>query len=67
MYLFGIQGKMKNDESKKLHNMLSEKEKELIKNLVPKIIDTTLHNLLWKVEQEELIEIIVKEAEQEVN
>lgn len=62
-----LEGKMKDEESQKLHKMLSDKERELVKSLMPKIADTTLHHLLWTIEQEELIEVTVKDGVQKVN
>lgn len=61
-----IEGKMKDEESQKLHNKFSDQEKELISFLVPIIGDTTLNQLLWTIEQEDLIEITVKDDEQRV-
>jgi hypothetical protein len=55
-----IKGEMKSEESQKLHRLISDSgQSELIKDLVPEIVDTTLHNLLWMLEQEELINVTV--------
>lgn len=40
------------DEETRIINSLGENEIELVKRLIPKIIDTTLHYLLWKAEQQ---------------
>lgn len=49
---------MKKDFS--LHSLISASgQSELIKDLVPEIVDTTIHNLLWTLEQEEMIDVTV--------
>lgn len=37
------------------------KENPLLRVLVPKIVDTTLHHLLWMLEQEESLELMVND------
>lgn len=50
-----IDGKMRDEESVKIHVTLSEKEKELTRS---KIVDTTLNQLLWALEHEKPIELV---------
>lgn len=55
-----IQGELKSQESQKLHKLISSSgQSQLFIDLVPKIVDTTLHHLLWAFEQNELIDINV--------
>lgn len=64
-----FQGEMKDDESKKIVEALSTfsaEQVELIMELVPKIVDTTLHHLLWTLEQEEDINVVVQMEENKV-
>jgi hypothetical protein len=63
-----IQGKMKSEESKRLHNLISlSSQSELINDLVPKIVDTTLHHLLWTLEQEESIDVTINDGNKPVS
>jgi hypothetical protein len=58
-----FQGKMNDDESKKVFEELKSfnpKQVQFIIDLLPKIVDTTLHHLLWTLEQEEDINVLVK-------
>jgi hypothetical protein len=55
-----IQGKMKSEESQNIHNLISSSgQSELINDLVPKIVDTTIHHLLWALEQVEAIDVSI--------
>lgn len=55
-----IQGELKSQECQRLHNLISSSgQSEMFNDLVPKIVDTTLHHLLWTFEQNELIDINV--------
>ncbi len=57
-------GKMKDSSSKKFFervSQLSEREKEMIRVLIPSVVDTTLHHLLWTLDQvDESIQIAVQ-------
>ncbi|WP_079508790.1 epimerase [Mesobacillus jeotgali] len=58
-----IQGKMKSEESQRLHNLITlSGQRELINDLVPKIVDTTLHHLLTTLEQDESIDVTLNEG-----
>ncbi|MBE1556974.1 epimerase [Sporosarcina limicola] len=61
-----LQGKMRDNESKKIFDELrsfSPEQVQFIINLFPKIVDTTLHHLLWTLEQEEDVNVLVKVEE----
>ena len=63
-----IQGKMKSEESQIVHNLISlSGQSELINDLVPKIVDTTIHHLLWTLEQEEAIDITINNGNKPVS
>jgi ethanolamine ammonia-lyase large subunit len=62
-----IDGKMNDEESVQIHKSLSDKEKELIRILVPKIVDTTLHHLLWTLEQDDSLEFMVNDGTKKEN
>jgi hypothetical protein len=52
---------MKSDESQRLHNLfLSSGQSEYLNDFIPYIVDTTLHHLLWTLEQEDLLDITLK-------
>jgi ferritin len=57
-----IDGFMKDSESQEIHNKLkkySSEEIEFLRELLSKVVDTTLHHLLWSIEQHESIDILV--------
>jgi len=57
-----LAGRMKGDIAERLRPKLSRLDPStlaLIGHLVPQIIDTTLHYLLWTLEQDEAIDIAV--------
>lgn len=59
-------GKMRDKESKKTFELLSTFSPEQVQfmiSLFPEIIDTTLHHLLWTLEQEEDINVLVNAEE----
>ncbi|GAC44241.1 hypothetical protein [Paenibacillus popilliae] len=61
-----FQGKMRDNDSKKIFEALSSFNPEQIQfiiNLFPKIVDTTLHHLLWTLEQEEDVNVLIKNDE----
>jgi hypothetical protein len=50
-----IDGRMKGASAEKVRQLLgslSEADKRLISHLIPGVVDTVLHHLLWTVEQE---------------
>jgi hypothetical protein len=52
-----FEGKMKDEESQRLFQIFSEfgeSEKEFIHQIIPMIVDTTLHHILWGLEEESL-------------
>lgn len=57
-----LNGQMNDTESKEIFsklNYLNIKEKQFLNDLFSKVVDTTLHHLLWTVEQDEFIDIVV--------
>ena len=57
-----INGEMKDPESKKIFNDLSifnNEQKEYIKYLINKVVDTSLHHMLWTFEQNETVDISI--------
>jgi hypothetical protein len=58
-----LDGRMKGETAERLRPELSRLdpgELALIERLVPQIVDTALHHLLWTLEQEESVDIAVK-------
>jgi len=58
-----LDGSMKGETAEKFRPELSRLDSgtlALIERLVPEIVDTTLHYLLWTLDQEESVEIAVK-------
>ena len=58
-----LDGRMKSETAERLRPELSRLdpgELALIERLVPQIVDTALHHLLWTLEQEESVDIAVK-------
>jgi hypothetical protein len=54
-----IEGKMTDRRLSYVNNLLLENEdNELIRALIPRIVDITLHHLLWTIEQEESIDVL---------
>ncbi|MGG6313995.1 epimerase [Paenibacillus macerans] len=57
-------GKMKDTESQEIFQVLLQsftlEQRTFIENLFPKIVDTTLHHLLWSLEEEKNIDVIVE-------
>jgi len=58
-----LTGKMKGQESQKIHqdiiNNINKEQIELLQNLLPQVVDTTLHYLLWTIEQEVSIKLSI--------
>lgn len=58
-----LDGRMKGESAERLRPELSRLEPgdlALIERLVPMIVDTAMHHLLWALEQEESVDIAVK-------
>lgn len=58
-----IDGEMKDVATQKVRKALSGFSKEqvdVIRWIIPQIVDTTLHHLLWTLDQEKLIDVAVK-------
>jgi len=56
-----LDGRMKGDMANNIRQELStfsDEQRELVYRLIPNIVDTTLHYLLWAIEQEHSIEVI---------
>lgn len=57
-----IQGAMKDDSSQKLYekiNLLSDNEKKMIYEIIPQIVDLSMHNMLSFFEEHKEFQIIV--------
>jgi len=55
-----IDGRMKGDTAKKVGKDLksfSEEERAILKRLVPEIVDTALHHLMWTLEQHDEVSL----------
>lgn len=58
-----LHGKMKDPESKeyaKAFKAMASDSRAIVESLIPKIVDTTLHHLLWALEQDEQISLTVE-------
>jgi hypothetical protein len=63
-------GSMNDTESKEIFKSLSTftpEQMEMIRKLLPGIVDTALHYLLWSMEENENMKWVVKFKESEVN
>ena len=61
-----INGKMMDEDSKDIYlkiEKLGREEKELIEEIIPQIVDITLHNMLFMIEEEEEIKLMVGNQE----
>jgi hypothetical protein len=56
-----IEGKMKDAVSQRIARAVEKRpeHKALIHELIPQIVDTTLHHLLWTLEQDDSLELQV--------
>ena len=57
-----LDGRMKGETADRLRAdiaVLGETQLALLRQLVPQIVDTTLHHLLWTLEQERSVEVVV--------
>lgn len=64
-----LDGKMKDAESQEIRSRLDQAgvnriQLEIIRQLVHRIVDTTLHHLLWTLEQEKSIDVSVRLGEE---
>lgn len=58
-----IDGKMKDKESVMLYRnfkCMDKETKQIIKSIIPRIVDLGLHNFLWMFEEDENIQILVQ-------
>lgn len=58
-----IDGRMKSPRAQHLRAVLSQfspEELAIVSSLVPRIVDTTLHHLLWALDQEASLRLAVK-------
>lgn len=63
-----IEGKMRSEDSQILFKLIANSgQSDLINELIPQIVDTTLHHLLWTLEQDDLIDISVSEDDKKVS
>ena len=65
-----IDGKLKGDTAKRLRPeiaAMTAEDRALLKRLVPRIVDTTLHHLLWSLEQSDDIRVAVELDKRTVN
>lgn len=63
-----LDGKMKSENSQRLYSLVAASgQSQLINELVPQIVDTTLHHLLWTLEQEDSIDISVSNDDKRVS
>lgn len=62
-------GRMKDEESQQLYETLKSFNSDQLKfvaMLFPRIVDTTLHHLLWSLENEEEITVTIKSDENSI-
>src|SRR5258708_34477246 len=58
-----LTGRLKGTTAQYVKNSLSEftpEEVKVLQKLIPKIVDTTLHHLLWSLEQDKFVSISIK-------
>ncbi|CAM4503942.1 hypothetical protein FHS16_004556 [Paenibacillus endophyticus] len=55
-----IEGKMRGSMSKKISESYSTEQLEILTDIISQVVDTTLHNLLWTIEQEDQIHLKVQ-------
>lgn len=61
-----LDGRMKGEAAEKVRSIVrdfSENDKQILSQLVPGIVDTVLHHLLWMAEQELDIQLGIKSAD----
>lgn len=59
-----VDGRMKDTRSQEIRKQLSGFSQEqigILKELYPQVVDTVLHHLLWTLEQEDSVDVIVKD------
>lgn len=58
-----IEGRMKDVDSQGIFKdmeLFNDEQLQIIRKIIPKIVDTTIHHLLWTLEQTESVNIAVK-------
>ena len=61
-----LNGKMKGVTAKWVGDLLSgysTEQVEILKELIPEVVDTTLHHLLWTVEQVDSLKILLSDKD----
>jgi hypothetical protein len=57
-----IAGQLKGQTAQKVSSLIAEQgieKRDLLRALIPAIVDTTLHHLLWTIEQEQAISVSI--------
>jgi ferritin len=57
-----ISGKLKSADGQMMHKKIVESfsDIEILEEVVKKVVDTTLHNLLWGLEEDDIVDVIVE-------
>ena len=61
-----LNGKMKGTRAAQIRNLISGyslEQLEILKELIPQVVDTTLHHLLWTIEQLDILKILLSDKE----
>jgi hypothetical protein len=65
-----VDGRMKGEIAAKIRRILeplSEEQQQVFLSLVPEVVDTVLHHLLWTLEQEDNVRIGILADNEDVN
>jgi hypothetical protein len=57
-----LDGRMKGERAAEIRNFLSGysiEHVELLKELIPQVVDTTLHHLLWTIEEIDTLKVLI--------
>src|SRR5689334_20472734 len=58
-----LDGRFNDDESRRVREAVasfSPEQLSVLRRLVPKIVDTALHHLLWTLDQSEWVDVVVR-------
>ncbi len=61
-----LDGKMKGSSAAQVRDLLSGysiEQIEILERLIPKVIDTTLHHLLWELDQLDILKILLYDTD----
>jgi predicted PhzF superfamily epimerase YddE/YHI9 len=61
-----INGKMKSPSAARIRDLLSGfsiQQVEILERLIPEVVDTTLHHLLWTLEQLDSLKIVISDQD----